>query len=474
MRFHLIDDARGAIPVIPLTTTALPGWLEGQAAATRAWVAANGFAARPESRLALPDGKGGVASLLYGFDPAGGPQGFSALPIGLPEGSYRVEARLDAATASDIALGWGLATYGFDRYKKLERPKAKLVWPKGAQRDAVKRTLDGIFLVRDLINTPAEHMGPLELADAAASLVKKHKAKLKVTVGDELLRKNFPLIHAVGRAAAKPPRLIDLAWGKGGPRVTLVGKGVCFDSGGLDLKTAEGMKLMKKDRGGAAHVLALAGMIMDARLPVRLRVLVPAVENLVAGNAFRPLDVIKSRKGLTVEIGNTDAEGRLILADALALAVEDKPDLILDFATLTGAARIALGTDLPALFSNHDATAERFLDAGRRLHDNLWRLPLWRPYRKLIDSKVADLNNAGEGGFGGSITAALFLQDFVPDQIPWAHVDLMAWNLAARPGRPVGGEAMGLRAAYAMVEALAGARQTSKAPGSKRRNAKGG
>ena len=474
MRYHLLDDAKGAIPVVPLTAATLPGWLEGQEPATRAWVAANAFAARPESRLALPDGKGGVGVVLYGFDAGGGPQGFAALPAGLPEGSYRIEARLDAATASDIALGWGLATYAFDRYKKLERPKAKLVWPKGAQRDMVKRTLDGIFLVRDLINTPAEHMGPADLADAAEALAKKHKAKLKVTVGDELLKKNFPLIHAVGRAAAREPRLIDLTWGKGDLKVTLVGKGVCFDSGGLDLKSAEGMKLMKKDMGGAAHVLALAGMIMDAKLPVRLRVLVPAVENAVSGNAFRPLDVIRSRQGLTVEIGNTDAEGRLILADALALAVEDKPDLLLDFATLTGAARIALGTELPALFSNHDPTAELFLGAGKRLHDNLWRLPLWRPYRKLIDSKVADLNNAGEGGYGGSITAALFLQDFVPDQVPWAHLDLMAWNLAARPGRPVGGEAMGLRAAYAMIDALAGAKPARAAAGGKRRNAKGG
>ncbi len=455
MRYHLIDEAKGATPVIPLTGAALPGWLEGKDATTRAWVAANAFTARPESRLALPDGKGGVAEILYGFDAEGGPMTFAALSAGLAEGSYRIEARLDAATASDIALGWGLATYAFDRYKKIERPRAKLVWPKGAHRDAVKRTLDGIFLVRDLINTPAEDMGPPQLAEAAEALAKKHKAKVKVTVGEELLKKNFPLIHAVGRAAARAPRLIDLSWGKGKIKVTLVGKGVCFDSGGLDLKSAEGMKLMKKDMGGAAHVLALAGMIMDAKLPVALRVLVPAVENAVSGNAFRPLDVIRSRKGLSVEIGNTDAEGRLILADALALAVEDEPDLIIDFATLTGAARVALGPELPALFANDEPTATLLLGAGKRLWDNLWRLPLWKPYRRLIDSKVADINNAGEGGYAGAITAALFLQDFVPDSIPWAHIDLMAWNGAARPGRPVGGEAMGLRAAYAMIEALA-------------------
>ena len=278
-------------------------------------------------------------------------------------------------------------------------------------------------------------------------------------VGDALLNKNYPAIHAVGRAAAQAPRLIDLRWigpkGNKGPVVTLVGKGVCFDTGGLDLKPAGGMKLMKKDMGGAAHVLGLAAMIMAAKLPLRLRVLVPAVENAVSGNAFRPLDVLQTRKGLTVEVGNTDAEGRLVLCDALTEAVSETPDLIVDFATLTGAARVALGTDLPALFCNHDPTAERLLKLGIAQSDPLWRMPLHQAYRRQLESPVADLNNAPAGGYGGAITAALFLQAFVPDDIPWVHIDLMAWNLSSRPGRPEGGEAMALRATYALIAELA-------------------
>jgi leucyl aminopeptidase len=278
---------------------------------------------------------------------------------------------------------------------------------------------------------------------------------LSVIVGDALLKHNYPAVHAVGRASEKAPRLIDLRWGRKGPKVTLVGKGVCFDSGGLDLKTAAGMKLMKKDMGGAAHVLGLASMVMAAGLPLRLRVLVPAVENSVSGNAFRPLDVLKTRKGLTVEVGNTDAEGRLILCDALAEACREKPDLLIDFATLTGAARVALGAGLPALFCNDEALAQTLLDEGLARHDQLWRLPLHQPYRKSLDSQVADLNNISDAPFGGAITAALFLQAFVEAGIPWAHFDLMAWNTSASPGRPQGGEAMALRAVYGAIEQMA-------------------
>jgi leucyl aminopeptidase len=289
----------------------------------------------------------------------------------------------------------------------------------------------------------------------ARKLAKTHGARLSVIVGDALLKHNYPAVHAVGRASEKAPRLIDLRWGKKGPKVTLVGKGVCFDSGGLDLKTAAGMKLMKKDMGGAAHVLGLASMVMAAGLPLRLRVLVPAVENSVSGNAFRPLDVLKTRKGLTVEVGNTDAEGRLILCDALAEASREKPDLLIDFATLTGAARVALGTGLPALFCNDDALAHTLQDEGLARHDQIWRLPLHQPYRKGLDSQVADLNNISDAPFGGAITAALFLEAFVEAGVPWAHFDLMAWNLRAGPGRPQGGEAMGLRAAYGAIEQMA-------------------
>jgi leucyl aminopeptidase len=307
----------------------------------------------------------------------------------------------------------------------------------------------GLFRVRDLVNTPAEDMMPEHLAEAVRAMAHEFDARVREVVGDALLKRNFPAIHAVGRAASHAPRLIDLSWGATNhPRLTLVGKGVCFDSGGLDLKTTGGMRLMKKDMGGAAHAIGLAHMIMSAGLPVRLRLLVPAVENAVAGNAYRPGDVLASRKGLTIEIDNTDAEGRVILCDALAEAAGDSPELIIDFATLTGAARVALGTDLPAMFCNHDGVAKALAASALEVHDPLWRLPLHRPYRELIDSRIADIANSGTGPYGGAITAALFLQDFVPQSIPWVHFDLMAWNLRSRPGRPEGGEAMALRAVF--------------------------
>jgi leucyl aminopeptidase len=296
-------------------------------------------------------------------------------------------------------------------------------------------------------------MGPAELAAAGRRLAREFKAKCRVIVGDDLLRQNCPAIHAVGRASAGAPRLIDITWGSNRhPKLTLVGKGVCFDTGGLDLKPAAGMKLMKKDMGGGAHALGLARMVMMAKLPVRLRVLVPAVENSVAGNAYRPFDVIDTRKGLTVEIGNTDAEGRLVLADALAMACEENPELLLDFATLTGAARVAVGTDIAAMFCNDDKLAENFSRCSEAEQDPIWRMPLWQPYRCQLDGKVADLNNVADGPFGGSIIAALFLEEFVSDDVPWAHFDIMAWNPGQRPGRPEGGEAMAMRAAFAVIQ----------------------
>jgi leucyl aminopeptidase len=330
--------------------------------------------------------------------------------------------------------------------------------PEGADHKSLEAAVEATYLVRDLINTPAGDMGPAALAGAAKKLAQSHKATFKVIVGDELLKKNYPAIHAVGRAVEtqdQAPRLIDFKWGKANaPKLTLVGKGVCFDTGGLDLKSAGGMKLMKKDMGGAANVLGLAHMIMAAKLPLRLRVLIPAVENSVSGNALRPLDVVGSRNGKTIEIGNTDAEGRVILADALAEAVNDKPNLIIDFATLTGAARVALGTELPALFTNDDKFADTVTKTGLSEQDPLWRLPLWPGYRKMIDGKTADLTNAPEGGFAGAITAALFLQEFIEPQgtnkitPKWAHIDLMGWNPTAKPGRPDGGEAMAIRTIF--------------------------
>jgi leucyl aminopeptidase len=308
-------------------------------------------------------------------------------------------------------------------------------------------------MARDLITTPSADMGPAELAAAAQDLAKAHKARVKVIVGDDLLKQNYPMIHAVGRASARAPRLIDLVWGsERDPKVTLVGKGVCFDTGGLDLKPSTGMLMMKKDMGGAATVLAVAAMVMAASLPVRLRVLIPAVENSVSGNAFRPMDVVPTRKGITVEIGNTDAEGRLILCDALFEGGSEKPAMMIDCATLTGAARVALGPDLPALFCNDDDLADALIAAGEQITDPMWRMPLFSNYRRLLDSKVADINNVSSGAFGGAITAALYLKEFVPDGVPWAHFDMMAWNNTSRPGRPEGGEAQAARAIFNAIE----------------------
>ena len=456
-RLGLVE--RGGKDTVPITTIEAAGladWLAGRPAPVKRWIEANGFTAAPGSHCLLPDAQGRIAGVLAGVAPDEGPWALAALPERLPAGRYALAGRQSAAAAGDAALGWGLASYRFTRYRQDKRPRPLLVWPKAADRTAVTAAIEATALTRDLVNTPSEDLGPAELAAAARSLARRFKAKLAVTSGDALLKKNYPLIHAVGRASDRAPRLIDLRWGSRGPRVTLIGKGVCFDSGGLDLKPASGMKLMKKDMGGAAHVLGLAHMIMAAKLPLRLRVLVPAVENSVSGNAFRPLDVIRSRKGLTVEIGNTDAEGRLVLADALTEAMREKPDLVLDFATLTGAARVALGTELPALFCNDESLAKDFLERGAAVHDPVWRLPLHQPYRALLDSKVADLNNISEGGYGGAITAALFLESFVEPGTPWAHLDIMAWNTRARPGRPPGGEALGLRAAFATVVARLG------------------
>ncbi len=460
---HLTTRAgKDAVTITPLTVAELEPWLAGQPAATRRWVGRIGFTALPGETALLPDAEGGLVRVLLGVEAGEDIWSYGGLPGSLPLGRYRLDEAVTAPATSRAALGWALGGYAFTRYKKRERDFAALVWPKGVDKAAVTRAAEATFLVRDLINTPAEDLGPPQLAEAAKAVGRAHGAKVAVTTGAALLKNNYPTIHAVGRAADRAPRLIDLRWGTKGPRVTLVGKGVCFDSGGLDLKSAAGMKLMKKDMGGAAHVLGLAQMIMAAKLPVRLRLLIPAVENSVSGNSFRPLDVFTTRQGLTVEIGNTDAEGRLILCDALTEADRESPELLVDFATLTGAARVALGTELPAMFCNDDATAAAALEHGLAVQDPLWRLPLHAPYKRLLDSKVADLNNISEGGYGGAITAALFLEAFVAKAKAWIHIDLMAWNLAAKPGRPLGGEAMGLRAIYGLIEALAKSQRGGK------------
>ncbi len=443
-----------AIPITFATRATWDAIRAGLPAESRQFALANGFAARPGACLTLPSAGGQIAQVLFGLEDETSKSRDlfrpGALPGLLPPGVYRfANAPHDARLA---ALAFALGSYRFSRYRKNEGSDVRLVPPEGVDIADIARMADAATLARDLINTPSNDMGPEELARAAAELAKRFGASFNVIVGDELTRQNFPLIHAVGMASPRAPRLIDFSWGDPGhPRVTLVGKGVCFDTGGLDLKPSSGMLIMKKDMGGAANVLALAQMVMDAKLKLRLRVLIPAVENAVAGNAFRPLDIFPSRKGLTVEIGNTDAEGRLVLADALALACEEKPDLLIDLGTLTGAARVALGPDLPPFYTNDETLALDVAAHAKAENDPLWRLPLWPAYDSWLDSKVANINNAPSGGFAGSITCALFLQRFVEDATRWLHVDIYGWTPSAKPARPEGGECQAARAIYKLL-----------------------
>ncbi len=411
-----------------------------------------GFAASAGAFALLHDATGKLVRVLVGVDAREPLSALAGLAPTLPLGSYHLA---DAGVLQDrraAALGWALGAYRFTRYHAAARAPASLAVP-AADLAALKLLVDATTLVRDLVNTPTEDLGPEQLAAVVKQVGKASRAKLREWVGDALLDANFPTIHAVGRASHRAPRLVELTWGKSSDRrLVLVGKGVCFDTGGLNLKTGQGMRWMKKDMGGAAHALALAQLVMQAQLPVRLTLLIPTVENSVAGSAIRPGDVITTRAGLNVEIDNTDAEGRLILCDALAYASEQKPDLIVDFATLTGAARVALGADLPALFANRDDLAECVLAAGRDVGDPVWRLPLWRPYRQLLDSYLADFVNTGSSHHAGAITAALYLERFVTEPTPWLHLDTYAWNDTDRPGRPHGGEAMGLRAVFAFLQ----------------------
>ncbi|MBI1774405.1 MAG: leucyl aminopeptidase family protein [Proteobacteria bacterium] len=441
------------IPIVPVKKGRLRDFLKDKPAGLKAWLESVGFTAEPGSVALVPGRDHRLRQVLVGVESPGHIWAYGDLPTKLPaKHRYRLEARLEAAEANNAALGWALGSYAYTRYKSAKRKPATLVWPEAADRVLVEARAEALCLARDLINTPADDMGPSALASAAGELAKQHGAKIEVIVGDQLLKRNYPTIHAVGRAAADAPRLIDMSWGKpSAPKVTLVGKGVCFDSGGLDIKTAAGMKMMKKDMGGAASVLALAKMIMAEALPLRLRVLVPAVENAISANAFHPLDVIRTRKGITVEVGNTDAEGRLILCDALAEADSEKPTLLIDMATLTGAARVALGPELPALFSNNDSVAADLLTHAQAEADPLWRMPLWQPYRKMLETYMADISSTGDAPFAGSVTAALFLQSFVSKDTPWVHIDTYAWNAKTRPGRPEGGEALGARALLALI-----------------------
>ena len=454
MSLPFVDRSSSSLPVQLVAQPRWRAWLKEQSAARRGWIESSGVAgnAGDIALLAGRDGKVAGSVLVLPEQPT--LWDFGALATKLPAGTWKIASDTAPVSPTDAAIAIGLGTWRFERYRsKKAKAGARLLWPDGADKARARAVIEAIALARDLITTPSSDMGPAELAAAAAELAKQHEAALKVIVGDDLLTHNYPMVHAVGRASVRAPRLIDLTWGnEDDPKVTLVGKGVCFDTGGLDLKPASGMLNMKKDMGGAATVLAVAAMVMASRLPVRLRVLVPAVENSVSGNAFRPLDVVPTRKGITVEIGNTDAEGRLILCDALHEGAAEKPTMMVDCATLTGAARVALGTDLPALFCNDDALADDLLAAGKAASDPMWRMPLFKGYRRLLDSKVADINNAPGVAFGGAITAALYLQEFVPDDVPWAHFDMMAWNNTTKPGRPEGGEAQAARAIFAAIE----------------------
>ncbi len=451
----LVDPTGDEIPIIPIAKDDLEAWKTKQPARIAAWLTSTNFKGESGEFNLIPDENGDVDFVALGLGAADDPWVMGGLAHALPDKNFRLAGDVD--TPFDFptwaALAWVLGAYRFTRYKSESNNNlAKLAWPERCDRVYVENAASGIVLTRDLVNTPAADMLPDALESAARHLAAKHDARIDVIIGEDLITKNFPMIHAVGRASAVPPRLIDITWGdSSAPKVTLVGKGVCFDTGGLDLKPSNYMSLMKKDMGGAATVLGLAHMLMAAQMPICLRVLVPAVENAVSGNAFRPGDVLKTRKGLSVEIGNTDAEGRLVLGDALTEAASENPTLLIDCATLTGSARAALGPDVPAMFTNDEELATDMLSASGQAFDPVWRLPLWQPYRKMMDSKVADINNAGNSPYAGAITAALFLKEFVGDA-SWVHFDLFAWNQTDRPGRPAGGEAMAIRALYALIK----------------------
>jgi leucyl aminopeptidase len=431
-----------------------------------AFAQASAFAPKPGRHLLCPGKSGEAACVLFGVDADGKANKDHMLPgklAGLlPPGQYRFANAPDAdkRNVELAALSWLLTAYRFTRYGKSGPAFAQLTLPDGVDARRLKYIAEAVSNARDLVNTPTNDMGPDALEAEARKLAGKHKATVRTIKGEALLKQNFPLVHAVGRASVKAPRLVDISWGKPrAPKVTLVGKGVCFDTGGLDIKPSSAMLMMKKDMAGAATAMALGHMIMSAKLDVRLRILLPIVENAIAGNAFRPGDVYKSRKGLTVEIGNTDAEGRLILCDALALADEEEPEMLFDFATLTGAARVALGPDLPPFYCTDEALAETISRKGFAVMDPVWRLPLWDPYDAMLDSKIASLNNVSSGPFAGSITAALFLRRFVSKARAWAHFDIYGWNPSTKPGRPEGGEIQAARLLFGMLEERYGAKQ---------------
>jgi leucyl aminopeptidase len=451
MTFRFAPKDTPALPVYIVAGDQAASWVAALPDSRRAWAEAHKFAGKLGALLVFPGPYGAPQAAAFGWGDAKARARdrfhFARAAELLPEGTWRIDGALGAEEREEAALGWLLSAYRFDRYRGQSGAKARLVPPEGIDAPRLETIAASEAFTRDLINTPASDMGPDELEAAAFALASEFGAEAKVIKGDDLLARNFPMIHAVGRASPRAPRLIELAWGSEGPRLALVGKGVCFDTGGLNLKPASNMGLMKKDMGGAATVLGLARSIMALKLPYRLRVLIPAVENSVSGAAFRPQDILRSRKGLTVEINNTDAEGRLILADALAYACEgEAPDCLISMATLTGAARVALGPDLPPFFTDDAALACAIEAGAAKARDPVWRLPFWEPYEGQIEPGIADLDNAPGGGMAGAITAALFLRRFVSTGVPYAHFDLYCWQPKAAPGRPKGGVGQGARA----------------------------
>lgn len=447
----LTSDSSRSVPIHSLDSAGLERWLAQADAAQARWVRAAGFKAERGRWLAVPDTGGGLGCVLSGRDSGDRLWALAHLPALLPDGDYRFEPDWAAAEIQLARIGFGLGGYRFDRYKRQPARQVRLVVPDDERRE-LEVLIEASCYVRDLVNTPASDLGPAELAEAASELAAAHGASCEVIDGDRLARE-FPAIHVVGQASSRAPRLIRLQWGSPeAPPLALVGKGVIFDSGGLDIKPADGMLLMKKDMGGAAHALGLARIIMTLGLPVNLRLYIPAVENAISGNAYRPSDIIATRKGLSVEIGNTDAEGRVVLSDALTLACEEGATRIIDLATLTGAARVALGEDLPPLYARDGEQARAIQDLSFELEDPLWHLPLYKPYNSYIKPPIADLSNAGTSRFAGSLTAALFLDHFVEPDVDWYHLDIYAWNLGDRPGRPAGGEAQGLRTLWAWLK----------------------
>ena len=453
--FATPDAATTPRPLHIVDKAGFAAWRDAQSPVVQAWLAAQRFDGSAGTAQSWADAEGAIGGAVIGIGDALDPHSYAHAPLALPGGDWQVVGDVDDLTRQALHLGWGLGCYRFDRYKKTTRAPARLVDTFDAE---ALDLLAACVRVRDLVNTPTEHMGPDDLESLARDLAARHGASITVVAGEDLLAQGYPAIHAVGRASHRAPRIIELSWGDAShPHVAICGKGVCFDTGGLDLKTAVGMRNMKKDMGGAAHALALAELIMARKLPLGLTVLVPAVENAVGPDAFRPGEVVATRTGVSVEIDNTDAEGRMVLCDALARACELKPDVLLDFATLTGAARVALGPDLPVLYANDESLANDWLDAGNSTRDPLWRMPLWRPYLRYLTSGIADLANGSASSMAGSITAALFLERFVAEGQRWAHVDVYAWNDSDRAGKPAGGEAQSLRACYAMLKARAAA-----------------